>query len=46
MENGFLKQTAQDFDMSLEEVKRIHETHPETFYEELENYIQLRSKSC
>jgi hypothetical protein len=41
--NPFLLQTANDYDMSYEEVERIYKKYPNSFYEELENYIKNRS---
>ncbi len=41
----FLEQTAQDYDMSYEEVERIKKNHPGAFYEKLEEFIKIRANS-
>jgi len=42
---GFIKATAKDYDMSVEEVQTIFDNHPhEKFYEELEKFIADRAK--
>lgn len=43
MEKGFIEQTARDYDMDYEEVKRISEQYPDSFYEKLEEYIKDRA---
>ena len=43
---NFLKNTAKDYDMSFEAVKRIYENYPiEQFYQQLEAYIKDRANS-
>lgn len=42
---SFLAQTAKDYDMSLHEVEAIYEKYPDTFYEELENFIERRANN-
>ena len=46
MSQGFIEQTANDYDMPACEVKRISELLPNfnQFYEKLEEYISIRSK--
>ena len=44
MSEGFLKQTAQDYDMNIEDVKRIANNHPNEFYIKLEEFIKDRAK--
>jgi uncharacterized short protein YbdD (DUF466 family) len=43
MENGFISQTAQDYDMNYEDVERIKNQHPDNFYEKLEEFIKDRA---
>jgi len=43
MENSFIIQTANDYDMPIHEVERIYKAYPNTFYQELENYIKQRA---
>jgi hypothetical protein len=45
MTDGFLQQTAIDYDMPLHEVERIARLFPNDFYSELEEYISNRAKS-
>jgi len=42
MNEGFLRQTAHDYDMDYEMVKSIYMKYPNSFYEELEEYIKNR----
>lgn len=42
--NTFIEQTAVDYDMSYEDVERIHTLHPDNFYEELEKFINNRNE--
>ncbi len=46
MKKGFIAQTAQDYDMSFDEVERIYNLYPKSneFYEKLEEHIKQRSK--
>lgn len=41
--NSFIAQTAKDYDMSYEEVERIHTMYKDNFYEKLEEQIKHRS---
>jgi len=43
-EEGFLRQTANDYDMDYEDVKYIREKYPERFYEALEDFIKNRAE--
>lgn len=43
MSQGFIEQTAIDYDMEISAVQRIAELYPEQFYEKLEEYIQDRT---
>lgn len=43
MTQGFIEQTAIDYDMPVHEVERIARSHPEHFYAELEKYIYSRA---
>ncbi len=45
MSEGFIIQTAYDYDMPLHEVKRIARLFPNEFYEKLEEYISNRAKN-
>lgn len=40
---GFIEQTAKDYDMNYEDVKRIKELFPDIFYEKLEEFIKARA---
>ncbi len=40
--NSFIAQTAIDYDMSYEDVERIHKLHSNNFYEKLEEFINQR----
>lgn len=42
---SFIQQTAMDYDMTIDEVNHIwkHCTHPNEFYEQLEEFILSRS---
>ena len=40
---GFIIQTAQDYDMNVEDVRRIVELYPNNFYDELEEFIKDRA---
>ena len=44
MTQGFIEQTAHDYDMPVHEVERIAKLYPEQkeFYEKLEEYIRSR----
>ena len=44
MTQGFINQTAEDYDMPVHEVERIARLFPKQFYEKLEEYITERSK--
>ena len=46
MKNGFIEQTANDYDMTYIEVECIYKNckHKRFFYEELEQFIKDRSK--
>lgn len=44
MTQGFIKQTAKDYDMPVHEVERISELYPDNFYEKLEEFISDRAK--
>ena len=44
MTQGFIKQTAKDYDMSVDEVERIARLFPDSFYEKLEEFIQARAR--
>jgi hypothetical protein len=44
MNESFIKQTAQDYDMSVYEVERIYNQYPNDFYQKLEEFILNRSK--
>lgn len=47
-QKGFIQQTAQDYDMSYEQVEQIYikyyKKSPILFYEKLEEFIQQRAK--
>ena len=48
MENTFtpnIKQTANDYDMEIQEVERIARLYPNEFYEKLEEYITYRANN-
>jgi hypothetical protein len=47
MSEGFLAQTAFDYDIPIEDVKQIAEKYPNgnEFYEKLEEYLILRANS-
>lgn len=48
MTDFFIKQTAFDYDMEFQDVKKIAEQFPndyDNFYKELENFILQRSKN-
>ena len=40
----FISQTAKDYDMKYEDVERIYNYYPDTFYEKLEEFIADRRK--
>lgn len=40
----FLKQVALDYEMALMDVKFMFKNHPDTFFEEIEEYVSNRSK--
>lgn len=42
--DSFILQTAQDYDMSYDEVEHIKKLHPANFYEELEIFIKIRAQ--
>lgn len=44
MTQGFIEQTAHDYDMPVHEVERIANQFPNQFYEKLEEYILNREK--
>jgi hypothetical protein len=44
MTQGFIEQTAHDYDMPVHEVERIAKLFPNEFYEKLEEYISDRAK--
>jgi hypothetical protein len=44
MTQGFIEQTAHDYDMPLHEVERIAKLFPNEFYAKLEEYISNRAK--
>ncbi len=44
MTQGFIEQTANDYDMPIHEVERIAKLYPDNFYEKLEEYITDRAK--
>ena len=46
MKNGFIEQTANDYDMPYNEVERIYNKwrHIGLFYEKLEEYIKERAQ--
>lgn len=46
MKKGFIEQTAEDYDMPYDEVKRIYDKWRDKgrFYEKLEEYIKERNK--
>jgi hypothetical protein len=44
MTQGFIKQTANDYDMPVHEVERIAKLFPNEFYSKLEEYISDRAK--
>ena len=41
---GFINQTANEYDMSVREVERIAKLFPNEFYAKLEEYISDRAK--
>ena len=43
-ENGFIKQTAKDYDMPYSIVKELYDKYGSDFYEKLEEYIIERSQ--
>ena len=45
MSQGFIEQTAYDYDMPLHEVERIAKLFPGEFYTKLEEFISLRSNN-
>lgn len=45
MTQGFIEQTAFDYDMEVSEVERIAKTYPDEFYEKLEAFILDRANS-
>lgn len=45
MTKGFIEQTANDYDMPIEEVERIKALYPDKFYTKLEEYLTKRAKS-
>lgn len=45
MTESFLHQTAFDYDMPLQEVRRIAKLYPNNFYEMLEDFIKTRSSN-
>jgi hypothetical protein len=44
MTQGFIEQTAHDYDMLVHEVERIAKLFPNEFYVKLEEYISDRAK--
>lgn len=44
MNNGFIEQTAKDYDMNVYDVQQIYNQYPDNFYEKLEEFILNRSK--
>jgi hypothetical protein len=44
MTEGFLNQTAQDYDIPLHEVEKIAKYFPDEFYQKLEEYIKGRAE--
>jgi hypothetical protein len=44
MTQGFIKQTAHDYDMPVREVERIAKLFPNDFYAKLEEHISDRAK--
>lgn len=38
----FIVQTAKDYDMTYDEVKKIYELHPDKLYDILEEFIETR----
>lgn len=45
MTQGFIEQTAADYDMPVHEVERIAKLYPNDFYNKLEEYIANKSKN-
>jgi hypothetical protein len=46
MTEGFIHQTARDYDMPVHEVERIARLFPDQFYEKLEEFIADRSRKA
>ena len=46
MNQSFIIQTAEDYDMPLHEVEIIAKKYPNNFYEKLEEYIKDRANKC
>jgi len=44
MKQGFIEQTANDYDMPIHEVERIAKLFPNEFYAKLEDYVSDRAK--
>jgi hypothetical protein len=44
MTQGFIEQTARDYNMPINEVERIAKLYPNEFYVKLEEYISDRAK--
>jgi len=42
---GFLRQTARDYDMTYEDVKSISDKHETDFYDALEEFIKNRANN-
>lgn len=45
MSDGFIEQTAHDYDIPIHEVERIAKLYPNDFYTKLEEYISERAKN-
>lgn len=45
MTQGFIEQTAIDYDMEVSEVERIAKFYPDEFYEKLEEFILYRANN-
>lgn len=44
MTQGFIEQTAKDYDMEIYDVERIAKFYPDEFYDKLEEFISDRAK--